>query len=192
MLGTVTSSLLVFGSACHFVRIRDGVQTAGALGVALKCFGLVDYLRSFLTTGSLVRMISVRTLVYHCVHIPQWLVLMVAATPQVIMADMVPFMLIMSFAMLGCAMFISIHLPSRPEAGSGSSRGLFIQLMTVYHMTLGIGQGIDTARESVMTVVVVTVFMSFVVVVLYALFCRLWQYHVSSFIHALLISTSLC
>ena len=32
----------------------------GAFGVALKCFGLVDYLRSFPATGSLVRMIAVR------------------------------------------------------------------------------------------------------------------------------------
>ena len=91
---------------------------------------------------------------------------MVAATPQVIMTDMIPFMLILSFAMLGCAMFFSIHLQPSPEVGSGSSRDVFMQLVTVWHMTLGIGQGIDTATASVLTVVVVTVFMSFVVVVL--------------------------
>ena len=59
-LDAASSSLLLVGSAYHFLRVRDGVRMAGALGAALKCFGLVDYLRSFSATGSLVRMISVR------------------------------------------------------------------------------------------------------------------------------------
>ena len=84
---------------------------------------------------------------------------------QVILTDMVPFMTILSFAILGCTMFFAIHLPS---AASRSDSYVFSMLVNVYHMTLGIGQGIETAREAVMTVVVVTVFMSFVVVVLYA------------------------
>ena len=62
--------------------------------------------------------------------------------------------------------FFSIHFPSNPEAGFGSSRDLFIQFIAVYHMMPGIGQGIDMAPASVMTVVVITVFLSFVVVVL--------------------------
>ena len=68
VLDVVSSGLLLVGSACHFVGLMDGVRTAGALGVALKCFGMVDYLRSFPTTGSLIRMIVVRTLpvVAHC------------------------------------------------------------------------------------------------------------------------------
>lgn len=61
LLNTVSSVLVGFGSACHLARIRNGVKTSGALGVALKSFGLIDYLRSFPATGSLVRMISVRT-----------------------------------------------------------------------------------------------------------------------------------
>lgn len=67
VLGVVTSTLLLIGSAFHFMRVGDGVRTVGALGVALKCFGLVNYLRSFPATGSLIRMISVRVSVYHCV-----------------------------------------------------------------------------------------------------------------------------
>ena len=59
-LGIVSSGLLLVGSACHFATVKDGVRTAGAMGVALKCFGLVDYLRSSPATGSLVRMVSVR------------------------------------------------------------------------------------------------------------------------------------
>ena len=60
ILDAVSSSLLLVGSAYHFLRVRDGIQIAGALGAAVKCFGLVDYLRSFSATGSLVRMIVVR------------------------------------------------------------------------------------------------------------------------------------
>ena len=60
LLEDVSSILVAFGSACQLANVTDGVRTAGALGVALKCFGLVDFLRSFPATGSLVRMITVR------------------------------------------------------------------------------------------------------------------------------------
>ena len=85
---------------------------------------------------------------------------------QVIMTDMVPFMTILSFAMLGCMLFFTINLSVSADFDSGSSLGLFRTLVTVYHMTLGIGAGIDTEHASATTVVVVTLFMSFVVVVL--------------------------
>ena len=66
------SGCLLAGGACHFTGSLAGLRSVGAFGVALKCFGLVDYLRSFPATGSLVRMISVsrtlRQLVY-CVSI---------------------------------------------------------------------------------------------------------------------------
>ena len=68
ILDAVSSSLLLGGSACYFLRVQDGVRIAGALGAALKCFGLVDYLRSFSATGSLVRMISVRLIL--CLGLP--------------------------------------------------------------------------------------------------------------------------
>ena len=82
------------------------------------------------------------------------------------MTDMAPFMTILAFAMLGCMLFFTINLSSSPEFDSDSSLGLFRTLVTVYHMTLGIGAGIDTSNASVTTVAVVTVLMSFVVVVL--------------------------
>ena len=78
------------------------------------------------------------------------------------MADMVPFMTILSFAMLGCMLFFTINLSSSADFDSG----LFRTLVTVYHMTLGIGAGIDTEHASATTVLVVTLFLSFVVVVL--------------------------
>ena len=65
-LDVASSSLLLVGSAYHFLRVKDGLRIAGAMGAALKCFGMVDDLRSFPATGSLVRMISVRcTLACH-------------------------------------------------------------------------------------------------------------------------------
>ena len=64
--------------------------------------------------------------------------------------------------MLGCMLFFTINLSSIPDSDSG----LFRTLVAVYHMTLGIGAGIDIERASVTMVVVVTIFMSFVVVVL--------------------------
>ena len=82
------------------------------------------------------------------------------------MTDMVPFMTIFSFAMLGCMLFFTINLSSSPDFDSDGSLRLFRTLVTVYHMTLGIGAGIDIQDASILTVVVVTLFMSFVVVVL--------------------------
>ena len=75
--------------------------------------------------------------------------------------DMIPFMIVLSIAMLGCTTFFAIH-----QSRSESIEGLFATLVTVYHMTLGIGQGIDTSSTSDLTVIVVTIFTSFIVVVL--------------------------
>ena len=82
------------------------------------------------------------------------------------MMDMIPFLTVLSFAMLGCTMFFAIYLPSSPESSSDSNHGLFRTIVTVYHMTLGIGSGIDYETASALTVTVLTVFTSFVVVVL--------------------------
>ena len=87
--------------------------------------------------------------------------MMAAATAQVILMDMIPFMAVLLIAILGCTIFFAIH-----QSGSDSIHGLFSTLVTVVHMTLGIGQGIDTSNASVMMVAVVTAFTSFVVVVL--------------------------
>lgn len=91
---------------------------------------------------------------------------MATAMVQVILVDMIPFMTILSSVMLGCAMFFVIHMPSSQDSGSGTVHELFQMLVNVLHMSLGIGQGIDTSTASVTTVAVVTVFTSFVVVVL--------------------------
>ena len=89
------------------------------------------------------------------------LLLMVAATAQVILLDMIPFMLVLSIAMLGCTIFFAIH-----QSRSDSIHGLLSTLVTVFHITLGIGQGINALNESILTEVVVITFTAFVVVVL--------------------------
>ena len=52
-------SLLV-GGVGHFTAHMASVRTIGALGVTLKWLGIVDYLRCFEKTGSLVRIVLVR------------------------------------------------------------------------------------------------------------------------------------
>ena len=89
------------------------------------------------------------------------LLLMVGATAQVILMDIIPFMMVLSIAILGCTIFFAIY-----QSRADSIQGLFSTLVTVVHITLGIGQGVDIANESIMEVVVVTAFSSFVVVVL--------------------------
>ena len=68
--------------------------------------------------------------------------------------------------MLGCMLFFTINLSSSLDVDPDNNLSLFRTLVTVYHMTLGIGAGIDIQDASATTVVVVTLFMSFVVVVL--------------------------
>ena len=89
------------------------------------------------------------------------LLLMVAAIEQVILTDMIPFLTVLSIAMLGCTIFFAIQ-----QSTSATIHDLFSTLVTVFHMTLGIGQAIDTSNSSLMMVAVVTAFTSFVVVVL--------------------------
>ena len=60
LIDVTSSKCLIMGSVCHFTRTRDGVQTAGAIGVALEWMGFVDFLRAFEATGSLMRMVAVR------------------------------------------------------------------------------------------------------------------------------------
>ena len=55
-IDVLSSTCLIVGAVCHFTRNREGVQTVGALGVALKWMGFVDFLRAFetrLATSSL-------------------------------------------------------------------------------------------------------------------------------------------
>ena len=46
-IDVLSSTCLIVGAVCHFTRNREGVQTVGALGVALKWMGFVDFLRAF-------------------------------------------------------------------------------------------------------------------------------------------------
>ena len=58
-MGVGASVALLVGAAGHFLGHSDTVQSFGGLGVALKWFSSVDYLRGFSSTGPLVRMILV-------------------------------------------------------------------------------------------------------------------------------------
>ena len=94
------------------------------------------------------------------------MLLIATMSAQVILSDMIPFMTLLSFAMIGCTMFFTIH---NSELESGIAHGMFRMLVRVYRMTLGIGQGDEntTEQDTPMTVLVVaTFFTSFVVVVL--------------------------
>ena len=87
---------------------------------------------------------------------------------QVILADMIPFMAILSCAIVGCMLFFTINRSSEPdELFTDLNNSTFGMLVTVYHMTLGIG-GVAEINASPTTQVVVTLFTSFVVVVLCA------------------------
>ena len=87
---------------------------------------------------------------------------MVGAIEQVIMLDMIPFMTVLSIAMLGCTIFFAIQQSRRDNI-----HDLVSTLVTVVQMTLGLGQGIDTSSGApMMMVAAVTAFSSFVVVVL--------------------------
>jgi hypothetical protein len=55
-----SSSCLLVGCMCYFYGPVSKIRSVGAFGVAAKWFGLIDYLRSFSSVGSLVRMITVR------------------------------------------------------------------------------------------------------------------------------------
>ena len=137
LLDVAASVCLLAGGACHFRDALGGVRTVGALGVALKCFGLVDYLRSFPRTASLVRMVSV------------------------ILADMVPFTGILIVMLVGSTLFFAINSPNSQEfALDDEVVGPFRPLLTVFQLMLGM-DGIDT-NDSTMAwpvVLMVVVFM---------------------------------
>ena len=85
---------------------------------------------------------------------------MAAAAVQVILMDIIPFMTLLSIAMLGCTIFFSIY-----RSRSGGITGLVSTLVLVYQMMLGLGEGIND-DDSPMMIAVVIGFTSFVVVVL--------------------------
>lgn len=112
----------------------------------MKCFGLVDYLRSFAGTASLVRMVSV------------------------IMVDMAPFMTILGTVVVGCALVFAINLPFSDEFAIvfGDDRvEPFQPLLSVLQMMLNMGNGLSIDQSTPWpTLVTMLCFMGLVVVVL--------------------------
>ena len=112
----------------------------------MKCFGLVDYLRSFAGTASLVRMVSV------------------------IMVDMAPFMTILGTVVIGSALVFTINSPFSPEftfVFDDDSVDPFHPLLTVFQMMLNMGSGLSMDQATPWpTLVTMLFFMGFVVVVL--------------------------
>ena len=112
----------------------------------MKCFGLVDYLRSFAGTASLVRMVSV------------------------IMVDMAPFMTILGTVVIGSALVFTINSPFSPEftfVFDDDRVQPFQPLLTVFQMMLNMGSGMKIDQSTPWpTVVTLLFFMGFVVVVL--------------------------
>ena len=62
-MDVAASACLLAGGLLHFADSSPEqlIQTVGAVGVSLKWFGLLDWMRSFSRTGPLVRMITVVT-----------------------------------------------------------------------------------------------------------------------------------
>ena len=62
MFDVFASISLLCGAIGHYAQLHESfVQSVGAAGVSLKWFGVLDYLRSFRSSGTLVRMIVVVT-----------------------------------------------------------------------------------------------------------------------------------
>ena len=112
----------------------------------MKCFELVDYLRSFAGTASLVRMISV------------------------IMVDMAPFMTILGTVVIGSALVFTINSPFSAEftfVSDDDQVDPFQPLLTVFQMMLNMGSGLNIDQSTPWPTLVTTLFfMGFVVVVL--------------------------
>ena len=119
----------------------------------MKCFGLVDYLRSFAGTASLVRMVSV------------------------IMVDMAPFMTILGTVVIGSALVFAINSPFSSEFSfvlDDDRVEPFQPLLTVFQMMLNMGSGLNIDQSTPWpTLVTMLFFMGFVVVVLCVPFFRL-------------------
>ena len=60
LLHVSASIALLVGGVGHFTNHMASVRTIGALGVTMKWVGLVEFLRCFEKTGSLVRIVMVR------------------------------------------------------------------------------------------------------------------------------------
>ena len=145
VLDVAASGCLLAAGVFYFGENDLGqMRSVGALGVALKCVGLIDYLRCFPQTASLVRMVSV------------------------ILGDIVPFMAILSVMLTGASLFFAINSPNNEEfALDDEVVGPFRPLLTVFQLSLGMDVGGCRADSSTLSaVLVMVVFMGIVVVVL--------------------------
>eukprot|EP01047_Picozoa_sp_COSAG01_P044077 COSAG01_NODE_3960_length_5493_cov_2.949203_2_plen_779_part_00 len=99
----VTASLsLLIAASGHFMDVHtEVIQSLGAIGVSLKWFGFLDYLRAFRSTGPLVRMITVVTY------------------------DIGPFVSILLLVVVGSTFFFSINLPGEAAWSANNVLGPF-------------------------------------------------------------------
>jgi hypothetical protein len=111
IIDMLASSFLLAGVGCHFVGVAgaaSGMHPVGGMGCALKWFGLVDYLRAFQATGSLVRMITV------------------------ILQDMSHLLIVLAVILTGAMFFLIIEAPFSDAFGYNEDLlGPFWPLLTV-------------------------------------------------------------
>jgi hypothetical protein len=109
-------SLLVSASFYFANRRTFGtpMRTVGALGVALKWFGFVDYLRCFERTGSLVRMVLV------------------------IFQDITPFLALFGLSIVASMFFFTVNDPFGEAFSLTGHQGLASPLVTIVMATLDI------------------------------------------------------
>ena len=108
------SVALLLGAIAHFDLLSGGVRTFGAVGVALKWLGLLDFLRCFDATGSLVRMVVV------------------------IVEDIKPFMTVLGLALLASVSFLMVNEPESEAFGfDTTARGPLWPLVTVFLAMVG-------------------------------------------------------
>jgi hypothetical protein len=112
-LDVVSGGCLAFACAMHFAGDDELVQSFGGFGVSLKFFGILDYLRSFRSTGSLVRMI------------------------MVIGQDIGPFIGVLSVVVAGAMFYFVIDLPENAAWTSNPVTGLATPAVTMIRLTLG-------------------------------------------------------
>ena len=137
------SLALLLGAGAHF-NLFGGpteVRSYGAVGVALKWLGAVDFLRCSDKTGSLVRMVVV------------------------IVNDIRPFLALLVLALLATSSFLMVHEPESEAFGfHTTTRGPLWPLVTVF--MAGVMGAFEVEEYHGSSVVVLIMFLFMVVIVL--------------------------
>eukprot|EP01047_Picozoa_sp_COSAG01_P016162 COSAG01_NODE_822_length_13306_cov_4.866132_3_plen_497_part_00 len=129
------SVMLLLCAQAHFTSADGGVRSFGAVGVALKWLGFVDFLRCFGNTGSLVRMVVV------------------------ILSDIRPFLVILSLSLVSSASFLMVYEPHSTSFGFNTSEnGVLWPLMTVFLAMMG-SYDVEQYHGSSMIVLLLFLFM---------------------------------